>query len=89
MKRVNTADPEMIRKIAELRKVGIKDFYCEADYYKQNGEHKHLALVTKHTAQGISAYANAMHRKYGDSVTVRVGYFDLNCKWIDYTKYHA
>ena len=89
MKRRNTACREMIEEVATFRKDGIKNFICTADYYTESGKHKTLNPVMKHTAQGISAYANAMYNKYGDTVTVEVGYFDNNCKWHTYTTYHA
>ena len=47
------------------------------------------APVMKHTAQGISSYANAMYRKYGDDVTVEVGYFDNDLNYHKYVTYHA
>ena len=54
MKRTNTASADMIEEVKELRNRGIKDFYCT--YIDKNGKwHK---AVEKHTAQGISAYAN-------------------------------
>ena len=89
MKRRNTADKYMIEDFAKLRKEGVRDFFCTTDYYKENGDHRYLKPVMKHTAQGVSAYANAMWNKYGDSVTVEVGYFNNNCDYIKYTKYHA
>ncbi len=89
MKRQNTACKEMIAEIVEFRKNGIRHFICSTDYWTDNGKHRHLKPVVKHTAQGISAYANAMWHKYGDSVTVEVGYFDNDCKWHKYTTYRA
>lgn len=84
MKRTNTADSYTIAQVKELRKQGITDFYCTTNTGK-----KTLKTVVKGTAQGISAYANKMYRKYGDEVTVNVGYFDSNCNWVDMMNYHA
>lgn len=89
MKRSNTADQSMIEEVARMRKEGIRDFFCITEYYDTKGKRHELTPVIKHTAQGISAYANAMYRKYGDSVGVEVGYFDNDCEWRYYTHYHA
>lgn len=83
MKR-NTASKEMIDEIAELRKKGVVDFICTASTSK-----KTYKPVVKHTAQGISSYANSMYSKYGDDVTVEVGYFDDNLNWCKYCTYGA
>ena len=84
MARINYADPEMIREINELRKRGIKRFICDCwtdtKFYKP---------VIKGTAQGISAYANAMFAKHGDSTTVVVSYLDKEFKLHEYCTYHA
>lgn len=84
MKRTNTADEVMIKEIAELRKNGIKNFICTA-----STGNKVYKPVMKHTAQGISAYANAAYRKYGDAARVEVGYFDDDCNWKTYCTYSA
>lgn len=84
MKRRNTACESMIRKFAELKKQGITDFICTT----WNGD-KRYKPVMKHTAQGVSAYANNMYNKYGDGVAVEVGYFDNNFKWHTYCTYQA
>lgn len=84
MKRRNTADYEMIKDFAELKKDGITNFICTT-----KNENKWYKPVMKHTAQGVSAYANKMYSKYGDSVQVEVGYFDNNCDWHTYTTYCA
>lgn len=84
MKRTNTADEVMITEIAELRKSGIKNFICTASTDK-----KMYKPVMKHTAQGISAYANFAYRKYGEAVKVAVGYFDDDCNWKNYCTYSA
>lgn len=82
--RRNTADAGMVKDFAELKKQGVTDFICTTS----NGE-KVYKPVMKHTAQGVSAYANRMYSKYGDSVMVEVGYFDSWCKWHDYCTYGA
>ena len=84
MKRRNTADSEMIKDFSELKKAGITNFICTTT----NGK-KWYKPVMKHTAQGVSAYANSMYIKYGDSVKVEVGYFDNKCDWHIYTTYCA
>lgn len=84
MKRRNTASDEMIREFAELKKQGIVDFICTT----WNGE-KRYNPVMKHTAQGVSAYANKMYNKYGDGVAVEVGFFDNAFKWHTYCTYGA
>lgn len=84
MKRRNTACETMIREFAELKKQGITDFICTT----HNGG-KRYKPVMKHTAQGVSAYANDMYNKYGDNVSVEVGYFDHNFNWHTYCTYNA
>ena len=81
-KRLNYADESMIKEVAELRKQGIKDFICSTI-----ADGKRLKPVMKHTAQGISAYANSMYRKYGDVTMVEVGYFDDDLNWKTYCIY--
>lgn len=82
--RRNTADAGMVKDFAELKKRGVTDFICTAC----NGG-KAYKPVMRHTAQGVSAYANKMYSKYGDGVTVEVGYFDGECRWHDYCTYGA
>lgn len=82
--RRNTADAGMIREFAELKKQGITDFICTT----WNGD-KRYKPVMKHTAQGVSAYANNMYNKYGDGVAIEVGYFDTNFNWHTYCTYGA
>lgn len=84
MKRRNSASDDMIEDIKAFKAQGITDFICNT-FTSQ----KHYAPVMKHTAQGISSYANAMYRKYGDDVTVEVGYFDSDMNYHKYTTYHA
>lgn len=84
MKRENTAGEDMIREFAELKKQGISFFICTA--YTSKRRYK---PVTKSTAQGVSAYANKMYRKYGDNITIEVGYFDNDMNWKTYCTYHA
>ena len=86
-KRTNTADAEMIKDINRLRKEGIKDFFCMTVINK-NGKDKWHKPVIKHTAQGISAYANEQYKKYGDYVTVIVDYLKDN-EFITYTTYNS
>lgn len=76
----------MIRDFAELKKQGIKDFICTAYNYEKERSYK---PVMKHTAQGVSAYANYMYGQYGDSISVEVGYFDHNFDWHTYCTYSA
>ena len=45
--------------------------------------------VIRKTEKGISAYANRMYNKYGDDVTVEVGYFDDNFNWVLKETWHA
>ena len=45
--------------------------------------------VIRKTSKGISDYANKMYRKYGDDVTVEVGYFDDNFNWVLKEIWHA
>lgn len=87
MKRVNTADDEMIKDFKELKAQGISDFICITSFPNMNK--KSLKPVMKHSAQGVSAYANRMYRTYGDIVSVEVGYFDNNIEWHTYTTYGA
>jgi hypothetical protein len=80
----NTASTEMIKEFAELKKQGITDFICTT--YTSGKRYK---PVIRHTAQGVSSYANAMYSKYGDDTTVEIGYFDHDLNWHDYCTYHA
>lgn len=82
--RRNTADAGMVKEFARLKKQGVTDFICTT---YNNG--KAYKPVMKHTAQGVSAYANRMYNKYGDGVAVEVGYFDNDCVWHDYCTYGA
>ena len=82
--RRNTACEGMIKDFAELKKHGITDFICTT----HNGE-KRFKPVMKHTAQGVSSYANQMYGKYGDSVSVEVGYFNNEFNWVTYCIYQA
>lgn len=50
---------------------------------------KALKPVMRKTEKGISEYANRMFRKYGEAVTVEVGFFDNCLNWIQYCTYHA
>lgn len=84
MKRNNTACEEMIKDFESFKTQGITDFICVTFTSK-----KQYKPVMKHTAQGVSSYANAMYRKYGDDVTVNVGYFDNDYNWHTYIEYHA
>lgn len=84
MKRNNTASEDMILDLENFKKQGITDFICNTFTSK-----KRYTPVMKHTAQGISSYANAMYRKYGDDVTVEVGYFDNDLNYHKYVTYHA
>ena len=52
-----------------------------------NGET--LKPVMRKTEKGVSNYVNKMFRKYGESVTVEVGFFDNSLNWIPYCTYHA
>lgn len=90
MKRRDTSSPEMQQDFKELKARGIHEFFCETiiGYYGDPG-YKRLMPVLKHTAQGVSAYANRMYNKYGDNVTVRVSYFDSDWSLKLYTTYHA
>lgn len=85
MARINTASAEMIKDFAELKKQGIATFICTT--WNANG--KRYEPVIRHTAQGVSAYANRMYNKYGDGVTVEVGYFDKSFDWHTYCTYGA
>ena len=82
--RKNTADRHMIEEFANLKKQGITDFICTT----WNGD-KRFKPVMKHTAQGVSSYANKMYDKYGDAVQIEVGYFDNNFNWKTYCTYSA
>lgn len=84
MKRRNTADEYTIEEVKQLRKQGITRFYCVTYTGK-----KSLTAVVKGTAQGISAYANRMYRKYGDDVAVDVGYFNNEGEYVDMMHYQA
>lgn len=85
MRRTNTASPEMIKDFAELKKRGVTEFFCTASI----GD-RILRTVTRKTAQGVSSFVNMkMFAKYGDAVTVEVGYFDRDCIWHNYCIYGA
>ena len=71
MKRTHTESDEMVRDFKELRAKGISTFGCQVT--KPNGIW--LRAVIKHTAQGVSSYANRMYAKYGDGTKVEVFYF--------------
>lgn len=87
MKRTNYADPEMDREIKEMRRAGIRNFWCTARVEK-NGRIVRFEDVLKHTAQGISMYANKMYKKYEESlVDVEVWYVDKNCEIVTYCTY--
>lgn len=53
----------------------------------ENGET--LKPVMRKTEKGISNYANKMFSKYGEYVTVEVGFFDNALNWIPHCTYHA
>ena len=82
--RRNTADDTMIREFEELKKVGITNFFCTVIV---NG--KYMKPVMKHTAQGVSAYANRMYCKYGDAAVVVVDYMDQEFNLKTYCTYRA
>lgn len=86
MARRNTADQGMIKDFADLKKKGITVFICTTTNTITG---KHLKPVVKHTAQGVSSYANQMWRKYGDAVAVEVGFFDQEYNWKTYCTYGA
>lgn len=71
MKRTHTESNEMIQDFAELKKRGVDRFGCQVT--KPDG--KYLTAVIKHTAQGVSSYANRMYRKYGDGTSIEIFYF--------------
>ncbi|MBE6843225.1 MAG: hypothetical protein E7510_10420 [Ruminococcus sp.] len=83
-KRMNTASEVMIEDFAALKERGISDFICTV-----STSTKKYKPVLRHTAQGVSSYANLMYSKYGDDTSVNVGYFDDNLNWFDYCTYHA
>ena len=89
MKRRNYASKEMIAMVATLREKGIKEYICSTSYVTKTGKVKTLKHVWKSTAQGISAYANNMFLKYGDSVCVVVTYFDNDMKFHILCEYGA
>lgn len=84
MTRRNTACESMIKEFAELKKQGITDFICTTSTSRRT-----YKPVMKHTAQGVSSYANQMYNKYGDDVAVEVGYFDNDFNWHTYCTYGA
>lgn len=84
MKRANTADAMMIEEINTLRMNGIKDFILTT-----TTDNKTFKPVWRHTAHGISAYANDQYKKYGDTTAVEVGYFDADLNYVNYCTYHA
>ena len=64
------------------------------DYIIQTilGSGRRLKPVIRRTKKGVSDYANRMYDKYGDDVTVEVGYFKPmpgDLKWVPVTTYHA
>lgn len=81
---MKTASNEMIKNFKALREQGVDWFICTTYTSK-----KRYAPVLRKTAQGVSSYANAMYRKYGDDVAVEVGYFDNDMNWHLYTTYQA
>ena len=90
--RRHTESTEMIADIANFKKRGVTEFLCNTYYIDKKGREKRLAPVMKTTAYGISSYANAMWRKYGDTVTVEVVYFDFSgdeAELKTYCTYHA
>ena len=89
MKRKDYSSEWMKNRVAELKKSGVTEFLCNASYVTTNGKAKALAPALKSTAQGISAYANRMYLKYGDTLTVTVSYFDNEFKSHTLTTYSA
>ena len=89
MKRKDYSSNWMKNRVAELKKSGVTEFLCNASYVTANGKVKVLAPALKSTAQGISAYANRMYLKYGDTLTVNVSYFDNEFKSHILTTYSA
>lgn len=85
MKRARTACEGMIQDFKGLRELGIADFFCTT--FAANG--RRYATVVRHTANGVSAYANRMLEKYGDGTEVEVVYFDTDCRWTLYCTYGA
>ena len=81
---MSTASKTMIQDFKDLKKAGITDYICTT--WARGRQYK---PVLRHTAQGVSAYANQMYRKYGDEVAVEVGYFDSNFTWHTYCTYSA
>ena len=77
---------EMKAEIKALKKSGVSMFFCTTSYMKEE-KTRYLKPVVKKTAEGISAYANEMYLKYGDTVVVEVSYFDINFDRKVYTTY--
>ena len=91
MKRINYACESMIEEVKELRKQGITDFFCTT-IVNRNGKDHWYKPVMKHTAQGISKYANDQFIKYGETTTVEVEYIvytDTGIEFKGLTTYHA
>lgn len=82
MKRQNTASEDMIMDFAELKKYGINHFIITTTTPDRS-----YTPVIRHTAQGVSSYANRMYSKHGDDTKVEVGYFDSNCEYNIYCTY--
>lgn len=83
--RTDYSDPESKKEIDDLKKQGVKCFYCTTYL-----DGKPLTPVIKQTAQGISAYANKMYRKYNDKysdIKVDVEYMDKDFNIKPYTTY--
>lgn len=85
MARRNTAHPDMIEDFKVLKKRGISDFYLNvivAGHYKKT--------ELRHTAQGVSSFANQMYCKYGDCTDVEVVYYDPEKQdFVTYTTYSS
>lgn len=85
MARQNTAHPIMIEDFKALKQRGIKDFYLGVIV---KGQYK--GTQTRHTAQGVSSFANQMYVKYGFGTDVTVTYYDPEkMDFVLYTTYSA
>ena len=83
--RRSTACDTMIEEINALRKKGITDFYCNTWV---DGKFKKMEV--RHTAHGISSFANRMFDKYGWKTTVEVIYWSEDAQdFKTYTTYCA
>ena len=76
MKRTDYSSDYMKARVKQLKSEGVDFFFCETSYTTTSGKFKRLKTAMKSTAQGISAYANKMLSKYGETVTVNVIYYD-------------